>query len=53
MDIVSKIMAYEGGEMEVDDVLEFFSELVSTGYIHHLQGSYQRTANDLLVAGLI
>ncbi len=50
MDMVGKIMAYESGEMTMEEVEEFFAELVSSGTIWHLQGHYQRTA---MALGLI
>ena len=50
MDMVGKIMAYESGEMTMEEVEEFFAELVSRGTIWHLQGHYQRTA---MAMGLI
>ena len=43
-DIVTKIMAYEGGEMPQEDVEAFFIELRDSGMLWHLQGSYQRAA---------
>jgi len=53
-DMVDKIMAFEGGEMETEEeVVEFFQELLDTGLIHSLQGSYQRTAQQMLDAGYI
>ena len=53
MDIVDKIMAYEGGYMEEEKVIEFFQELLDTGMVHRLQGSYGRTATALIEGGLI
>lgn len=53
MDAVSKISAFENGMMDYDESVEFFQELVDTGLIWSLQGSYQRTMFDLLRAGEI
>lgn len=50
---IDKIIAYESGEMDEDEMIEFFQELVSTGDINHLQGSYSRQAQSLIDAGLI
>ena len=43
-DIISKIIAYEGGEMPQEDVEAFFIELRDSGMLWHLQGCYQRAA---------
>lgn len=53
MDYVDKIIAYESGELDEDGVVELFQELLDSGVLFHLQGSYQRTAQALLDAGLI
>jgi len=52
-DVVSAIMDYESGNMTEEDAIEFFQHLLDTGTIYSLQGSYQRTAQSLLDAGLI
>ena len=53
MDTVSQIMAYENGEMEEPEMISFFQFLLDSGMIYSLQGSYQRTAQQLINAGLI
>ena len=53
MDTVSQIMAYENGEMEQSEMIAFFQFLLDSGMIYSLQGSYQRTAQQLIEAGLI
>ena len=53
MDTVSQIMAYESGEMEQAEMIAFFQFLLDSGMIYSLQGSYQRTAQQLIEAGLI
>ena len=50
---IDQINAYENGEMDETEVIEFFTDLIKSGAIYHLQGSYQRTAHDLVRAGLI
>ena len=53
MDIVGKIMAFESGELSNEEVYALFQFLLDSGMIHSLQGSYQRMAEDLLLAGVI
>ena len=52
-DIVGKIMAFEQGELENEEVYNLFQFLLDSGMIHSLQGSYQRMAEELLLAGVI
>tara|TARA_B100000131_G_C17893287_1_gene523264 strand:+ start:187 stop:384 length:198 start_codon:yes stop_codon:yes gene_type:complete len=52
-DIVGKIMAFEKGELPNEEVYALFQFLLDSGMIHSLQGSYQRMAEDLLLAGVI
>ena len=53
MDIVGKIMAFEQGELTNEEVYDLFQFLLDSGMIHSLQGSYQRMAEELLLAGVI
>lgn len=50
---VDKIMAYEGGEMDDDEMIEFFQELYDTGTYRSLQGHYQRVMRSLIDDGFI
>jgi hypothetical protein len=52
-DITTQIMAFESGELENEDIFALFQFLLDSGMIHSLQGSYQRMAEDLLLAGKI
>ena len=52
-DIIGKIMAFEQGELSNEEVHSLFQFLLDSGMIHSLQGSYQRMAEDLLLAGVI
>jgi len=51
--IVSMIMAYENGEMDEGEVIDFFQELLDRNLLNHLQGSYQRHAAALVEQGYI
>ena len=52
-DIVGQIVAFEQGELEDGEVHALFQFLLDSGMIYSLQGSYQRMAEDLLLAGVI
>jgi hypothetical protein len=53
MDVLDKIIAFEEGELEEDEIIELFQHLVHTGMAWRLQGSYGRLAHDLIDQGLI
>lgn len=50
---LENIIAYENGELDEEETLEFFQSLVDSGMAWQLQGSYGRTAAQLIEAGLI
>jgi len=52
-DFTGNIIAFESGELENEAVIELFQHLVKSGMIHQLQGSYQRTAQSLIDAGVL
>jgi hypothetical protein len=52
-DIVGKIMAFEQGELANEEVYALFQFLLDSGMIHSLQGSYQRMAEELILAGKV
>jgi hypothetical protein len=52
MTLIDKIMAWEGGEMEETDEINFFQELIDNGMAWTLQGSYGRMAQTLITLGL-
>jgi hypothetical protein len=51
-DLVGQIMAYESGELEHVEVVELFQALIDSGLAYQLQGSYGRTASDLIRQGI-
>lgn len=53
MKLVDKIIAYETGELRVEDTLDLFAELIKTGMAYKLQGHYGRTAEALIKGGYI
>lgn len=52
MDLVDKIISYESGEMDEEDTIDFFQELINSGQCWTLQGHYGRTAQALIGQGL-
>ena len=53
MDITSLIIEYENGNLSEEKALELFQELVNSGLAWELQGSYGRTAKNLIEADLV
>ena len=51
--LVDSIIAYEQGELNDQEVVCLFAELVKSGMAWSLQGSYGRTANALIEEGWI
>lgn len=51
-DIVNAIIDYEQGDMEENEVIEFFQKLIDNGLVDKLQGHYGRTAKYLVDQGL-
>ena len=50
--MVDFIMRFESGEATEEEIIEGFQEMIDSGVVWQLQGSYGRTANDLIEAGL-
>lgn len=48
---INDIMSYENGEMEEEEVIEFFQGLIDNGMAWTLQGSYGRMAMRLVEDG--
>jgi hypothetical protein len=53
MDLTSMIIDYENGNLDEEQVLDLFQNLVNTGLAWSLQGSYGRQAMAFIQAGLI
>lgn len=51
-DVLSFTMAYEGGELDDDEIVKGFQSLIDTGLAWQLQGHYGRTAMALIQQGL-
>jgi hypothetical protein len=52
-DRVDKFMRFESNEMNSNEMLDFFAELIRDGLCWHLQGNYGRTASNLIKMGFI
>lgn len=50
---VNMIVQYECGELNDNETLELFSDLIKTGQAWRLQGHYGRTARAIIDAGYI
>ena len=53
MNFLDRIIKYEDGQMEWEEIVSFFQDLMDTGFILNLQGHYQRTAQTLIHTGEI
>lgn len=51
-DMVGFVMAFEGGELDEDEMVAGFQRLIDSGVAWRLQGFYGRTAAALIEAGL-
>ena len=52
-DLVGRIIAYEQGDMDQEEAVRFFQELVDDGLAFRPQGHHGRTAARLIEAGLV
>lgn len=51
--VVTKVIAYEDGELSNEDTISLFQELLDSGLVWKLQGHYGRTMCRLIDAGLV
>lgn len=52
-DLVGRMMAFEAGELDNDESLKLFGELVKSGMAWQLQGAYGRVAGELISRGVL
>lgn len=50
---IDKIIAYEQGDLNEQETIKLFQELVDSGLAWQLQGSYGRMAQALIADGLV
>jgi hypothetical protein len=50
---IDTVLRYENGDLDDQETIEFFQQLVDTGLAWKLQGHYGRAATRLIEAGLI
>ena len=51
--LIDRITEYEKGELNEQQTIELFQELIDSGIVWDLQGHYGRLAYQLMEAGLI
>ena len=51
MNKMDRIIAYESGELDGEETIKLFQELIDSGQVWRLQGSYGRMAKALIEAG--
>ena len=52
MNVTERITSYEMGELDPNETVELFQELIDSGLAWNLQGHYSRTAYALIEAEL-
>ena len=51
MDQIDKMMLFESGELDFEGIVELFQDLIDSGLVWQLQGSYGRMASSLIENG--
>lgn len=51
--LIDRIIAFESGTLTDQESVRLFQELLDSGMILHLQGTYQRVMQRLLAAGKV
>jgi hypothetical protein len=51
LDLVDAIIALESGDLSQDETIALFQNLINSGLVWQLQGTYGRTARQLIEAG--
>lgn len=51
MDFIDKIIAFESGDLDEAETISLFQDLIDSGVVWNLQGTYGRTARALIDAG--
>lgn len=52
-DYVGAIMAYEQGDLDIEETIRLFQYLKDTGIVNSLQGHYGRTLRNLVIGGYV
>lgn len=52
MDTLAKIVDYENGILDTQEVIDLFQALIDEGTVWHMQSSYQHVARGLIENGL-
>ena len=52
-DLADRLFAFETGELDEKETLQFFADLVASGWAWHLEGLYERMAASLIEGGFI
>lgn len=53
LDVINAIIEYESGQLDEDETIALFSELLKSGLVWQLQGHYGRMARDYIEAGIL
>ena len=52
-EMLNKIIAFEQGELNDSEIITLFQEMVNSGLVWELQGSYGRLAMNLIDNGVV